>query len=153
MANLHRLLLAAALTLVASLAVASSASAAPGNGADVVRQNECFNYPGVGTFCIDAKYVENSTETPSGNFSFLLNGEFASTFTGEGPLQGCNSSTSSNLYFHSLSKDGELHEVGSHRTGEFSFDCFGTSQHCTFSYDLHRANGQLQFNRPKFNCA
>ncbi len=152
MANLHRLLLAAALTLVASLAVASSASAAPGNGADVVRQSECFNDPDYdyGTFCIDAKYVQNSTETPSGNFSYHANGESALKFTGEGDLQGCNDSSSSKFNYHFLVKDGVLHELGNHVTGEFSQDC--TSQHCTYSYDIHKANGQLQFNRPKVNC-
>ena len=152
MANLHRLLLVAALTLVASLAVASSASAAPGNGADVVRQNECSNEPGFGTLCIDAKYVQNLTKTPSGNFSYHANGETAFKFTGEGDLQGCNSSNSSKLNYHSLFKDGALHELGSRHTGEFSSDCFGTQSDCTFSYVLHYANGQLQFSRPKFNC-
>ncbi len=151
MANLHRLLLAAALTLVASLAVASSASAAPGNGADVVRQNECFNDRG-GTFCIDAKYVQNETQTPSGNVSYHANGELARTFTGEGPFQECNTSSSDKFNYHFLAKDGELHEVGSHQTAEFSGDCFGTQYDCTLSYDLHYANGQLQFYRPDFNC-
>jgi len=151
MANFHRLLLVAALTLVASLAVASSASAAPGNGADVVRQNECFTEFYYGTFCFDAKYVENSTETPSGNLSYHANGKSAFTFTGEGVRQGCNSSHSSKLNYHYLLKDGFRHESGSHQTGEFSVDC-GYQADCTFSYDAHYANGQLQFERPKFNC-
>jgi len=154
MANLHRLLLAAALTLVASLAVASSASAAPGNGADVVRQNECFNDRG-GTFCIDAKYVQNETQTPSGNVSYHANGELARTFTGEGRLQGCNSSNSQKFNYHFLAKDGEWHEFGSHQTTEYSFDCFGDgypAEDCTFSDDVHYANGRLQFDRPKINC-
>jgi len=153
MANLHRLVLAAALTLVASLAVASSASAAPGNGADVVRQNECYNDPGSGTFCIDAKYVQNSTETPSGNFSYHANGETADKFTGEGDLQGCNGSSSSKFNYHYLFKNGELHEQGSHQTGTFFIDCFNTQYDCTYNYDIHYANGQLQFDRgPEFNC-
>ena len=152
MANLHRLLLAAALTLVASLAVASSASAAPGNGADVVRQNECFNYPGFGTYCSDEKYVENSTETPSGNFSYHVNGKFAAKTTGEGNLQGCNGSGSNKDNYHQLFKDGELHVQGTHATGESSYECFGTRYDCTSSFDLHYANGELQFNRSKFNC-
>jgi len=147
MANLHRLLLAAALTLVASLAVASSASAAPGNGADVVRQNECFNEPGLYTVCIDEHNVQNSTETPSGNFSYSGNGKVGA----EGDFEGCNVSSSAKFNYHYLFKDGELHEVGTHQTGEY-FDCSGTSQHCTFSYDLHYANGQVQFSRPDSNC-
>jgi len=151
MANLHRLLLVAALTLVASLAVASSASAAPGNGADVVRQNECFNEPGFGTLCIDAQYVQNSTETPSGNVSFHALGKSTLTVTGEGD-QGCHLSDSNKFNYHSLYKDGVLHEEGDHVTGEFSSDCFGHQSDCTYSYDLHYANGRLQFLRPEFNC-
>jgi hypothetical protein len=152
MANLHRLLLAAALTLVASLAVASSASAAPGNGADVVRQNECSSYPGFGTYCIDAKYVQKSTETPSGNLSFFANGESALKFTGEGYFQGCKGSSSDEFNYHYLFKDGVGHESGSHVTGEFSVDCFGYQYDCTYSYDIHYANGRLQFFRPEINC-
>ncbi len=154
MAKLHRLLLAAALTLVASLGVASSASAAPGNGADVVRQNECFNDDFFfGTFCVDAMYVQNTTETPSGNFSYHANGEVAFKFTGDGIFRFCNSSSSQKFKYQGLYKDGELHELGNHVTLELSRDCFGNQVvDCTFSYDVHYANGQLQFYRPDFNC-
>lgn len=151
MANLHRLLLAAALTLVASLAVVSSASAAPGSGADVRRLNECTSYS-YGTFCIDAKYVQNLTETPSGNVSYLAIGKSAFTFTGEGYLQGCTNSSSSDFNYHYLIKDDYPHEQGSRQNGETLIDCLGYQRDCTYSYDYHYVNGELQFVRPEFNC-
>lgn len=64
--RIRRLIVAATLTLLAALAVASPASAEPGNGATVVNRSDCYNYP-TGTYCHDLHWVINDTETPSGN--------------------------------------------------------------------------------------
>ncbi len=65
-----RLMFAASLTLVAAFAVASPASAEPGNGADVVNDSDCetdsTDYDN-GIICFDRKWVTNTTTTPSGN--------------------------------------------------------------------------------------
>ena len=153
MPNLRRLLLGATLMLVASLAAASSVSAAPEKGADVVRQEECVTDPLGSTFCVAAKYVVNDTTTPSGNLSSHANGERVYKFTGAGPFEGCNSSYSDKFNYHFLARHGEFHEEGSRSHGEMSFGCGGDNVQCTYSYHSHYANGELQFSRPEFNCS
>ncbi len=105
-----------------------------------------------GTFCTDAKYVQNETTTPSGNVSYHANGRIGYTFNGAGPLEGCKHSWSDKFSYHHLVKDGEFHESGNRGKGEFSGDCFGYSYNCTYTSHYHYANGKLQFSRPEFNC-
>jgi hypothetical protein len=144
-------MVAATLTLLVALAAASPASAAPGNGAAVVNESDCYTYD-YGTACYDSRYVQNSTETPSGNLSYVLNERGSYEFTGSGPLAGCNDSTSSESRGQYLEKDGTTHEQGSRSGGEFSGECFG-SLNCTFGHRFHYANGEVQFNRPlEFEC-
>ncbi len=150
--RIRRLMVAATLTLLAALAAASPASAEPGNGADVVNESDCVTRYS-GTLCYDVNYVQNSTETPSGNLSYVMNGRTSYELTGSGPMAGCNNSSSSDFKYHTLLKDGTLHEQGNRSGGEFSIDCNGfTIDSCTYNYHFHYANGKVQFYRPELGC-
>ena len=148
--RIRRPMVAATLTLLAALAAASPASAAPGNGADVENVSDCVTEY-YGTLCYDYRYVENGTETPSGNFSYVFNGRSSYEFTGSGPLAGCNRSFSDDSRQHVLVKDETLHELGTGNGYEFSGECFGASN-CTYKNRFHYANGEVQFSRPEFEC-
>lgn len=144
-------MVAATLTLLAA-AAASPASAEPGNGADVVNESDCYTEPDYGTFCYDARSVSNTTETPSGNLSYVANARISYEFTGSGPLAGCNDSGANDFKYHGLVKDETLHELGIRSGSEFSGECFGNSYNCTFKDHFHYANGKVQFSRPEFEC-
>ena len=61
-----------AVTLVA-LALAGTAAAGAGNGADVVRDEGCYSNP-FATTCVVTRTVTHATVTPSGNISYVTNG-------------------------------------------------------------------------------
>ncbi len=146
--RIRRPMVAATLTLLAALAAASPASAAPGNGAHVVNESDCIYPEGpyvYGTICGDLRYVQNLTETPSGNLSGVQNLRNRYKFTGSGPMAGCSYSGSQYINFHFL--DGPILEESSRLVGEFSFDCQGTSYECTVESHFHYANGEVQFAR------
>ncbi len=81
MVNLRRLLLATTLTLLASLAVAGSVAATPGNGAQVFDESGCQAVDS-GTICFDIRAVGKVTETPRGNFLYRGRDESSYSFTG-----------------------------------------------------------------------
>ncbi|MDQ3356332.1 MAG: hypothetical protein M3502_06400 [Actinomycetota bacterium] len=146
MVNLRRLLLATTLTLLASLAVAGSVAATPGNGAQVFDESGCLAVDS-GTICFDIRTVQKVTETPSGNFLYRGRGESSYSFTGAGRLEGCSSSTSDESNYHYLVRDGVSQVAGDRYREELSVDCLGQTGTCTFSYQAHFANGEVQFTR------
>jgi len=149
--RIRRPMFAATLTLLVALAAASPASAAPGNGADVVNESDCYTYD-YGTFCSDYRSVQNSTETPSGNLSIVSNGRASFEFTGSGRLAGCSNSQSYDFRYHLLVKDGLVHEQGNGSGNEFSGECNGYSYNCTIKDRYHAVDGRVQFSRPEFEC-
>ncbi len=64
----RRRMFLSAVTVVGALAMAGSASAAPGNGATKVNQEYCTTNQ-FGPACFDLNYVVHTTVTPSGNTS------------------------------------------------------------------------------------
>ena len=65
-----------------ALTGSSSANAAPGNGATVINDTQCFPAFPVGyTFCITQKAQFNSTTTPSGNVNIEANGKSSFTYS------------------------------------------------------------------------
>ena len=156
MVKLRRLLLAPSLTLLASLVLAGTASAAPGDGAQVVNESDCHTFE-FGTVCVKNRGVFNETLTPSGNFSVHQHGYWSLEFTGSGPLEGCRSSDSDKYNFHYLVKPGDVLEEGPHEEGsrshhEISFECFGQTYRCAHTVHFHIANGKVQFSRFEENC-
>jgi len=137
-----------ALMLVAmlSMTMALSALAAPGGGAQVIKYNDCSSWFGY-TECFTATGVIQSTTTPSGNTSFTTHMTecFTATedATGTVVYQECYSSKK-----HGLDKNGLLHELG--RKSSASFTIYGYS--CSFTYAVHLANDQVQFERESGGC-
>ena len=130
-----------------ALTGSSSANAAPGNGATVINDTQCFPAFPVGyTFCITQKAQFNSTTTPSGNVNIEANGK--SSFTYSNPSNAVVSSGEQAFHYHALIKDGTLHESGNHFHGVFTSG--GVT--CTYDGDFHYANGSIQYSDFSFVC-
>ena len=164
--RIRRNALTGILTLLVAFAVASPASAEPGNGA-VVTESGCETFPDDdvnpidGTICYDLRYVRNTTQTPSGNQSGIETGTASYEFTGSGYIAGCNWSGSRKFQHHYLIKDGTLHEQDTRNSFDRAFSpCSGLidpfvdrpALTCTDKLHSHYANGQVQFIRPQFEC-
>ena len=145
----RRLMFPAAVALLAALAAPGSASAAPGNGATKVKQSFCDTTTFGGTVCYDLNYVVNETRTPSGNVSFMTNGH--NTIVNNA-RPGCRFTGDSRFHQHFLLKDGVLHEQGAHEESSLTMECFGRRQICTYTLQVHYANGRFQYRRPEFTC-
>lgn len=97
------------------------------------------------------KAVEQTTTTPSGNVSYMWNG--TSTTSYSFAFSSCSYSRSEPLHRHWLQKDDETQSRSEHFAQTVSFDCGGGfTQTCTTSYELHSANGAVQFQRGEFVC-
>ena len=138
----------ATLALAMCAVLVGSASAAPGNGAQVNTIRECQDVGGGFTFCQTLHEVVKTTATPSGNLSLLTNRR--SDFTFSGP--GCRESSSATLRHHSLLKGGVTHEISLAEQGRLTADCGGFVVQCEFVSHFHFANGQVQFNRTETHC-
>lgn len=144
---MHKSLLAVA-AVVAALATAGIAAAAPGNGADVVDTTDCYTTP-FGKYCTTLKTVTNATTTPSGNVSYVTNGTME--YTIEFVFGGSYSRVSA-LHSHSLSKAGEVHESSDHYEEQTDYVSGTYHLSCVQSYDLHWANGSPQIIRTELEC-
>ncbi len=155
--KVRRLTFAVVGTLLLSLGVTGSASSAPGEGATKTKQSFCYTepvFPG-GTFCFDLNYVVKTTQTPSGNTSFVTNGRNVVRASDGFHDHGCVFSQASRFHRHYLLKDGTLHEEGNRRADSFSVTCPGPAPNtltCTYTLHAHYANGSLQYNRPDAEC-
>ena len=152
----RRLLLAVSLTLLASLALAGTTSAAPGRGAEVVKESDCHTFDEL-TLCHQSRGVFNETLTPSGNLSVHEHGYWSLEFRGSGSLEGCRFSDSSRHNFHTLYKPGDdleegPHEQSGHARFESSGECFDEPVHCRGSFDYHYVDGKAQFSRFEYSC-
>jgi hypothetical protein len=135
------------LTVLAALAAAGTAAAAPG-GADVVSLESCQTTP-FATVCTSVRATTNVTTTPSGKVVYVTNGtsERRMTFV----FGGSFTSTEA-IHLVTLQKDGETHasshrlaETTSYRSGTFALDCIG-------GFSLHYANGSTQFSDYSYEC-
>ena len=145
----RRLMFAATLALATVPAVSGSALAAPENGAEVVNQYYCNPTPFPGVACFDLNYVVNTTETPSGNVSFVTNGRNTITHN---TANGCTFTGQTEFHGHYLLKDGELHERGDREESSLTVDCFGRHTICTFTLQAHHVDGTFQYNNSDFIC-
>ena len=135
------------ITVLAALALAGVAAAAPG-GAEVINQNSCES-TWFGTVCTTVHATTNMTATPSGNLVYATNGtsERRLTFS----FGGSYTSTSA-IHLVSLQKGGEtqstsqrLIETTSYRSGTYALDCVG-------GFSIHYANGSTQFSDYSYEC-
>ena len=142
------LIFAAVLTMVAVVAVANSAGAAPGTGATKTNQEFCST-TAFGTVCSDLNLVVNTTTTPSGNVSYETNGK--NTILNN-TSSGCTFTGHSEFHYHYLLKDGVLHERGNHEESYLIQQCGTLQQKCTFTAQAHLVNGTFQYDNPTFVC-
>jgi len=135
------------IAVLATLAVAGIAAAAPG-GAEVVKQNSC-EASWFGTICTTVRATTNMTATPSGKFIYVTNGtaERVLTFS----FGGSYTSTSA-IHLVSVQKDGEMQtsserstQTTAYRSGTYALDCVG-------SLSFHYANGSTQSTDYSYVC-
>src|SRR4051812_2729345 len=128
-----RALLSLTAVVVASVALAEGAGAAPGTGARVLHADQCYLYDEF-TICESLYSVYNTTVTQSGNVSVTINTRSDNSFTGSGPLEGCNERTTGSSQQHYLfTPDGAAvgHQQHLGSTYEYSVSCSGIAYTCT----------------------
>jgi hypothetical protein len=156
--RMHKFLSTFVVGAAAATLVVGTAIAAPGDGAQRVKQHSCFTEPGLYTFCSDVDLVLQTTQTPSGNTMVMVNGSIGETFTGEGgDFAGCSTSFSSEIHSQYLNMQGDdgvefTHELHLIDRGESSYHCGGALQDCVINIHNHYANGEWQFFRPEITC-
>jgi hypothetical protein len=143
--------------LLASLALAASASAANSNGADIVDEPVCETFENFATVCIEPNYVLHERRTPSGNYIWVKNGEVRYTVTfgpnpdPNAPPAGCTDSGYYTQHGQVLWKDGEQHEVSDRFKSVNTVNCDvgtgGITYTCEVFEHLHYANGEWIFGR------
>ena len=129
-----------------ALTGSSSANAAPGNGATVINDTQCFPWGGGWTACITQKGEFNSSATKSGNTNY--EGNFKSSFTITDSGNNVVYTSESSSHYHALWTNGTLHESGNHF--HFVFTSGGLT--CTGDGDFHYANGSIQYSDFSFAC-
>ncbi|MDQ3091139.1 MAG: hypothetical protein M3R46_05640 [Actinomycetota bacterium] len=139
-----------ALTLVTAFAVAGSASAAPGNGATKINQEYCTTNQ-FGTACFDLNTIVNTTVTPSGNVSYVTNGQ--TEIRNNPSFVNCTFIGRSKFHDHYLFKDGVFHERGDHQESSLERQCpGGVHEKCTFTRRAHMVDGEFQYLITDFRC-
>lgn len=133
-----------------ALVSATSGPAWPAeDGATVVREEFCQPNPVFNsTVCFDLKYVLNETVTPSGNISFVANGENHIQQTGG----TCDFTAHTEFHGHYLLKDGVLQERSNRQDNSFTAECPGFTRTCTVFLHSHYAQGKFQYNRAEIDC-
>jgi hypothetical protein len=147
---LRRLPLLAALTLLASLPLAASALADPGNGAQFIETPfSCQEYP-IGTVCSAVRIVINTTQTASGNYIVAETYDIQTTYS----TPSCERSESEkgNIHYMLTSAEFELEQSVFNERGQFSYDCGDRSAACTYHLQDVLANGEVRHVRTEFNC-
>lgn len=129
--------------LLASAIFAPSALAEPGGGAEVFKDEGCIKSPDFNV-CFSFHFVNNFTETPSGNVNVISNGRFRAS----GAWMGETFNVSGREQFRLLLKDGE-EQVVSER---FRFKSRVGSVECRERFVFHLANGVVRQDRSSVKC-
>lgn len=124
----------------------SPAQAAPGNGAIRISDSNCHDDDGY-LACMTAEGVANETITPSGNA--IYSGYVRSAFVLTDPAGALVYEGESASHFQRLDKNELLHMLSNHVTSTTTRSDGVT---CTFTYAVHLANGQIQFDLSETEC-
>ncbi len=144
--------LAVALMLLSVLA-AHPAAAAP---AEPFNVNYCIPFPdgsggNTAEYCVQSEGVVHSHETPSGNTQFTANARTCSqvTLTGQTLTDSC-----SKRHFTLVERDGERQVRHVRETTETTFfnPVTGETTHCTVSYNIVHAHGELRHEDQQIDC-
>jgi hypothetical protein len=146
-----------ALALLASLYTVA-AGAAPGNGATVINDTQCFSFPGDFDVCFTQKGEYNVTTTKSGNEIYQQNTKIDYTYTFDPtgpsyPLYGSTATNSGSSHYQYHLKDGVLHEQGAHFTSSFT-SANGTAFCSSLDFHVTVNNGvaNIQYDNFSNSC-
>ncbi len=121
------------------------AEAATGNGATIIDSYNCLIFSDFQA-CLQLNGVFNTTTTTSGISVLVNNMRFTSTIL---DVNGNVIWTShGSTMFQVISKDGVEFESGNHVTQYFNSGALN----CTLSFDLHYANGAIQYDNENLVC-
>lgn len=124
----------------------SPVHAATGNGAIRISDSNCHDDDGY-VACMTAEGVANETITPSGNA--IYSGYIRSTFILTDPAGALVYEGTSESHFQRLDKNELLHTL-SNQVSSTTTRSDGVT--CTFTYAVHLANGQIQFELTENEC-
>jgi hypothetical protein len=136
----HILRLGIGLILAVTLLLPTPALAAPDHGTYVFKDSYCIDYEG-SLICYTNMAVVHETTTPSGNTSFVGNGQ--SSYTQTDPSGVVVYEDSLSYHTHGLMMDSVLHEFGQF----FTYSVDAGSGICTINYAFHVVDNQIQFER------
>ncbi len=136
--------MAGGMTAARPALAASSTSATPYSYSDCYSQ---LDYTGEEyTVCLSGKGVYTQALTPSGVELYTLSMRSSYTVTDSSGTVIAQGSRQSNLT--GVNRDDMVQVLADHVKGTFSID----DTICTYSYAVHIANGQLQFDRDNTGC-
>ena len=146
---MKKLLTALMLAAMLSMTMALSTLAAPGGGATTYGGAYSFKYCqvvlGTLTVCEQGKGVHHTTITPAGIRVYTGSGSSSYTVTG-----GWNGTLTGTVKFsyQEVSRDGMLQVLNE----KFSNSFTSGGRTCTNAFQVHEANGKLQFDRADYSC-
>ena len=147
---MKKLLTALMLAAMLSMTMALSTMAAPGGGATTSTTpysipKTCREITSLAlTVCSQIKGVYHTTITPAGTRVYTGSGSSSYTVTGpNGVLTG-----TVKFSYQEVSRDGMLQVL----SDKFSNSFTSGGVTCTASFDVHEANGKLQFDRVDYSC-
>jgi hypothetical protein len=135
-------------TIVTALATAGVAGAG-GQGAYVYTNSSCSDTV-FGLICVDQKSVTKITNTPSGNETYVVNGNLDFSFANR--LTGCTYSSSQSFHTAFEDKDGEAQSHGSRYVTTSHVGCGGDVQTCLTTVAFHYGSGEIHFDRTEVSC-
>lgn len=127
----------------------TAAMAASSDGAIVINDHQCFDASGGYTICYDLHVEGNQTTAASGNVSLEQNGFVNQSLID--PSGNTVASATQDVHYHTLwmAKTATLQEGGAH----YSFSSTSGGTTCTSSFDIHIANGSVQYDNFSSACS
>jgi hypothetical protein len=141
---MHKLIV----TMLAALALAAPAAAGTDSGAAVVKDEGCVTNV-FATTCTVIKTVTNTTLTPSGNVSYVTNGTVERRMTF---VFGGTYTSNQTIHLHALGRQGEAPVSSEHFEEQTDYVSGTYSLSCVSGYDIHWANGDVQFGNYQLEC-
>jgi hypothetical protein len=135
-------------TMLAALALAAPAAAGTDSGATVVKDEGCVTNV-FATTCTVIKTVTNMAITPSGNVSYVTNGTVERRMTF---VFGGTYTSTQKLHLHALAQQGETQASSEHFDEQTDYMSGTYALSCVSGYDIHWANGDVQFGNYHLEC-
>ncbi|MGY1695188.1 hypothetical protein ACI780_09765 [Geodermatophilus sp. SYSU D00814] len=143
-----RAVLALAVTPFAMALAAVPATAAAGNGAQVILYDYCDSDDDGGTFCASGRSVYRTTETPSGNVVAVIETDYVFSYSGT----DCSYATSGQDHGTSVLTASGYRQAHGVQWIDSRFSCGGRTEHCVTSINIAYAAGVIRHDSQETTC-